>query len=151
MSYQLLLFVHVSCAVVWVGTVFFAQAVAWRVIRARDVAAVGRVARQSEGISKGVGAAVVLLVVAGILLVEKLGISYTTTWVLIGICAYVSSILLGGVTARRIGTRVDALVAAWGVDSAEVARAVRALWTVARIDLVVLAVAICATTWKPGT
>ena len=145
------MFVHVVCAVTWVGSVFAAQAVAWRLLRANQIPDLVKLAGQLEILAKVLGPAVVLLLAAGILLVEKLGIGYGTTWVVIGIGAYASSILVGGVAADRVSKHVDALVAEHGADSPAVATEVRKLWTIARIDLVILLIAVWAMTWKPGS
>jgi hypothetical protein len=150
LPYELLLFVHVLCAALWVGGIFTAVVIAWGLIRSNQIDAVVRFAQYAEALGKVIGPVVGLLLVAGILLVEKLGIGYTTPWVLIGLTAYASSILVGGVLASRAGKRVEALVAEHGTSAPMVAAAVRRLWTLAGVDIVILTTAVWAMTWKPG-
>ncbi len=150
MSYELLLFVHVLSAIIWVGVVFSAQAVAWGLQRAKDVAGLLDFAKKAQILGTVAGPAVVLLLVAGIALVEKLGYSYTDPWIVIGLSGFVGSILVGGVTANRISKRVEAYAEERGADDPAVAAGVRRLWIVARIDLVILLMVVWAMTWRPG-
>jgi uncharacterized membrane protein len=150
LPYELLLFVHVLCAILWVGAVFTTQVIAWGLIRSRQIEAAVRFAQHADAVAKVLGPAVTLLLVAGILLVEKLGIGYATPWVLIGLAAYASSIVVGGVLATRASKRVEALVPEHGLDAPIVASAVRRVWTLASVDLVILVTAVWAMTWKPG-
>lgn len=69
---------------------------------------------------------------------------------LIGLVAYASSILVGGIAATRASKQVEALVADHQTSDPVVASAVRRVWTFARIDLVILSTALWAMTWKPG-
>jgi uncharacterized membrane protein SirB2 len=148
--YELLLFVHVACAIAWVGSVFAAQGIAWGLLRSKDVAGAIRFAQSADVLGKVLGPIVALLLIAGILLVEKIGIGYTTPWVVIGLSAYAASIAVGGVLASRANKRAETLVTEHGTDSPLVAAAVRRVWTLASIDLVILTVAVWAMTWKPG-
>ena len=150
MSYELLLFVHVLCAIAWVGSVFAAQVIAWAMIRKKEFSSVVRFAQQADALAKVLGPVVGLLLVSGILLVEKIGIGYATPWIVIGLLAYASSILVGGVLASRASKRVEALVDEHGEGSPLVASAVWWVWALASADLVILTVAVWAMTWKPG-
>lgn len=146
---DLLLFVHVSAVVVWLGGGVMFQVLARRTTRNADAEAVARVAEQTNWVGRFyfTPAAVVTLL-AGLGLVLESGIGFDHLWVLIGLTAVVVSAVLGmaffGPQSRSLAEEVRAR----GLDDGVGAR-LRRIVLVSQIELVILFVAVFAMTVKP--
>ena len=107
--YDLLKYLHIVAAVVWVGSGLFVQYYASRLRRAQDPARLGAFAKDIEAAGKQVFApASITVLVMGLLMVwysDALG--FSETWILIGIAGFIATFITGnfflGPTAGKIG------------------------------------------------
>jgi uncharacterized membrane protein len=101
--YELLLFVHIVCAVIWVGGAAYAQLLAYRVSRSPDPSELPRLARHIEIIGARVFTpAAILLFVAGVGMTLQAW-SFGQTWIAVSVALWILSALLG---AAYLGPRV---------------------------------------------
>src|SRR4249919_188240 len=101
--YKLLLFVHIICAVIWVGGAVYAQLLALRVARSPDPSELPNLARHIEFIGSRVFAPVALLLfVAGVGMTLQ-SWSFGQTWIAAAVALWVLSVVTGAV---YLGPRV---------------------------------------------
>jgi uncharacterized membrane protein len=148
--YQLLLFIHVICAVIWVGGAFYAQLLAFRVTRSPDPAELPRLARHIEYIGTRVFLpAAVLLFVAGTAMTLQAW-SFGQTWIAVSVALWVLSAVVGAVYLGPRVKRAAELFEAEGPTSQAGRGLLDRLFLVSRLELVGFAVIIALMTFKPG-
>jgi uncharacterized membrane protein len=149
--YQLLLFVHVLSAVIWVGGAFAIQALAFLVSRSDDPMELPRLGRNLEIIGSRVFMpAAIVLFVAGVLMTIQHW-SFGNTWIAVSVFLFVLSALAGALYLGPRTKRAAALFDAEGPSSAEARRLIGRLFVVSRLELVSFAVIIGLMVFKPGT
>jgi uncharacterized membrane protein len=148
--YQLLLFVHIVCAVIWVGGAFAIQALAVLVSRSDDPMELPRLGRNLEIIGSRVfmPAAVVLFVAGALMTVQQW--SFGNTWIAVSVALFVVSALMGAVYLGPRAKRAAALFDAEGPSSAEARALIGRLFIVTRLELASFAVIIALMVFKPG-
>jgi uncharacterized membrane protein len=150
--YDLLKYLHIVAAVVWVGSGLFVQYYASRLRRAQDPARLGAFAKDIEAAGKQLFApASVTVLVMGLLMVwYSPALGFSETWILIGIAGFIATFITGnfflGPTAGKIGGVIDAE----GPASANAQALIQRIVLVSRIDQVVLLLVILAMVFKPG-
>lgn len=149
--YELLLFVHVVCAVIWVGGAFYAQLLAVRAGRSNDPMALPRLGRDIEFLGSRVFApAAVLLFLAGAAMTLRAW-SFGQLWVAASVGLWVASALAGSAYLAPRARRVSALFEAEGPESVAGRRLIGRMFLVSRLELVSFAVIIGLMVFKPGT
>jgi uncharacterized membrane protein len=167
--YTTLKFVHVMAAIVWIGSGVALLTVTAGMIRARDYAGVVALGRQSEKLGTRLFAPSALVtLLAGIAMVLVGGLSFTSTWIVIGFVGVAASIVFGAVLGERAQAQLlRALVPATGegastpraalgdtparpVVDAAVDAARRRLLAVSCIDLAILTAVVWVMVAKPG-
>ena len=151
-TYEILLFLHILMAVVWVGGGATMQMLASRVIRTGDEARKIALLRDIEWVGQRVytPAAGVLLLL-GIFLVIDGNWSFGDPWISGGILIWLVSFATGaGFLGPEMG-RIGKLVTAEGSGSQAVSARVDRLLLVSRIDLLLLVVAVFLMSVKPGS
>lgn len=151
-SYNLLLFVHVLAAVIWVGGALALQVLAIRTERTADEARIAAFATEAEWVGSRVFLpASIVLLLAGIGLTLEGDWGFTTPWVLLGLVAYGLSALTGslfvGPESKRIGTMVNEA----GPRDPEVTSRIKRVFVVSRIELAILIFIVFDMTVKPGS
>jgi uncharacterized membrane protein len=148
--YQLLLFVHIVCAVIWVGGAFAIQALAVLVSRSDDPMELPRLGRNLEIIGSRVfmPAAVVLFVAGALMTVQQW--SFGNTWIAASVALFIVSALSGALYLGPRAKRAAALFDAEGPSSAEARALIGRLFIVTRLELVSFAVIIALMVFKPG-
>ena len=102
--YQLLLFVHIICAVIWVGGAVYAQLLAFRVARSPVPLELPHLARHIEFIGTRIFLpAALLLFVAGTAMTLQTW-SFGQTWIAVSVALWVLSAVVGAV---YLGPRVE--------------------------------------------
>lgn len=148
--YQLLLYVHVICAVIWVGGAVTIQAQAIMVRRSDDPAELASFARRSEQIGSRVFVpAAVVLLVAGAAMVYQAW-SFTQPWVVAAIALFVLSAAGGGLYMGPRAKRAAQLFDSEGPSSVEARHLAQRLFLVSRLELVSFAVVLALMVFKPG-
>lgn len=148
--YELLLFVHVVCAVIWVGGAVYAQILAVRIRRSDDPAELPRFARHVEFIGSRVFMpAAVLLFLAGAAMTVQAW-SFGQAWIAISVALWVLSAMAGAVYLGPRSKRVAALFESEGPTSIDGRALLNRMFLVSRAELVVFAVVIGLMVFKPG-
>ena len=149
--YQLLLFVHVVCAVIWVGGAIYAQLLALRVSSSPDPAELPHLARHIEFIGSRVFApAAVLLFLAGVGMTLQAW-SFGQTWIAVAVALWIVSVVTGAVYLGPRVKRAAELFEAEGSTSHAGRELIDRLFLVSRVELISFAVIIALMTFKPGS
>ena len=150
-SYELLLFVHVLAAVVWVGGALSLQVLAIRAERSADGGRVANFATEAEWVGSRVFLpSSIVLLLAGIGLTLEGDWGFTTPWVLLGLIAYGLSALTGSLFLGPESGRIGKMIADVGPQDPDVLARIKRIFLVSRIELVVLLFIVFDMTVKPG-
>jgi len=148
---QLLLTLHILAAATWIGAAMALQVIAGHMRSATPDAVTDRFAIDSETVGKTIfGPSAVVLVVTGVVLVARQDLDWTEAWLLIGIGAFVAALAVGGAFLIPEGRRLAKLARTPGHDSAEIRDRARRRFLVARVDLLVLILAVADMVFRPG-
>ena len=148
--YQILLFIHVVCAVIWVGGAAYAQLLAFLVTRSDDPTELPRLAHRIELIGSRVFAPVaVLLFIAGSLMTLQAW-SFGQAWIALGVALWVLSVVTGAVYLGPRVKRAAELFEAEGPMSQAGRVLIDRLFVVSRLELVSFGVIIALMVFKPG-
>jgi uncharacterized membrane protein len=149
--YEFLLAVHVLCAVIWVGgavTMHVFGRLATREGPERELV----FTEQSIRIGNMLFAPLsVILLVAGILLVDEVGYSYGDFWITIGFVGFLTSLALGVAYYPRAGRRYAEIAAGEGPGSRAAAALYRRTAVVHMVELTVLLLVVIDMAVKPGS
>lgn len=149
--YQLLLYVHIVSAVIWVGGAFAIQALAVVVSRSDDPTELPRLGRNLEIIGSRVfaPAAIVLFLAGAVMTVQKF--SFGQTWIAVSVGLWILSAAAGAVYLGPRAKRVVALFEAEGPSSVAARQLIGRLFLVTRLELAGFAVVIALMVFKPGS
>ena len=148
--YQLLLYVHIVCAVIWVGGAIYAQLLALRVTRSSDPSELPHLARHIEFIGARVFApAALLLFIAGVAMTMQAW-SFGQTWIALSVALWVLSAMAGAVYLGPRVKRAAELFEAEGPTSQAGRELINRLFLVSRLELISFALIIALMTFKPG-
>jgi uncharacterized membrane protein len=147
--YEVLLFLHVATAIVWLGSGFFLQMLVWRAGALDDRPLLQGVANNSGWMAQRIFIPASLAVlVFGILLTIEGPWSFGDLWIVLGLVGYAFSFLVGIGFIEPEGKRIAA--AMQGGDEGKAAFHVARINTVSRIELVVLYLVVAAMALKPS-
>jgi uncharacterized membrane protein len=148
--YDFLLAVHILCAVIWVGgavTMHIFGRLATKEGPERQFV----FTEQSIRIGNMVYAPLALiLLIAGVLLVDEVGYSYGDFWITVGFLGFLVSFVLGILYYPRAGKQYAELVAGEGAGSAAAATIYGRTATVNMVELTVLLLVVIDMAVKPG-
>jgi uncharacterized membrane protein len=148
--YQLLLYVHVICAVIWVGGAFALQMLALLVNGSDDPAAVPRLARHMEIIGTRVFMpAAVILFLAGVVMTIQ-NWSFGQTWIAVSIGLWIVSALSGALYLGPRAKRAAALFETEGPASQAARDLIGRMLIVSRLEVLSFAIIIALMVFKPG-
>jgi uncharacterized membrane protein len=148
--YQLFLYVHIICAVIWVGGAVYAQLLAGRVRRSPDPSELPHLARHIEFIGTRVFLpAALLLFVSGTAMTLQAW-SFGQTWIAVSVALWVLSAVVGAVYLGPRVKRASELFETEGPTSQGGRELIDRLFVVSRLELIGFAVIIALMTFKPG-
>ena len=148
--YELLLYVHVVCAVIWVGGALYAQLLAVRVNGAGGPDQLPELARHIEFIGSRVFVpAAVLLFLAGVAMTLDAW-SFGQTWIAVSVGLWILSAMAGAVYLGPRAKRVAALFDEEGPSSSAGRALLERIFLVSRLELAAFAVIIALMVFKPG-
>jgi uncharacterized membrane protein len=149
--YQVLLYIHIVSAVIWVGGAFAIQALAVLVSRSDDPMELPRLGRNLEIIGTRVfmPAAVVLFLAGVVMTIQKW--SFGDTWIAVAIALWILSALAGAIYLGPRAKRMAALFAIEGPSSVAARGLIRRLFIISRAELVSFAIVIALMVFKPGS
>jgi uncharacterized membrane protein len=148
--YEFLLAVHLLCAVIWVGGgvmmhVFGRLATKEgperELVFTRDSIRLGNIIFAPLS---------VVLLIAGVLLVEEVGYSYGDLWITLGFMGFLTSFVLGIVYYPRAGRRYEQVAAGDGPGSPAAQAVYRRTATVNMVEMSVLLLIVIDMAVKPG-
>jgi uncharacterized membrane protein len=149
--YDLLLFVHVTGAIVWIGGALSMQVLSVRIQRLDGLQSMANVAGHIEWVGQHLYMpAAILVLLSGIGGVLEGGLGFDSVWVLWGLAGIVFSTLVGALYLGPESGRIGVLVAERGPEDGEVRTRLDRVLLVSRIELVVLISVVFAMTTKPG-
>ena len=95
--YQVLLYVHIICAVIWVGGAFFSQLLALRVERSTDPADLPKLGRNLEflGLRVFLPASILLFLAGAAMVAQQWG--FGQTWVAVSMGLWLLSVIAGAI------------------------------------------------------
>lgn len=146
--YEVLLFLHIAAAAVWLGSGFFLQMLVVRASRVDDAGLMQGLASNSGWLAQRIfiPASLVVLVV-GILLTIEGPWSFGDLWIVLGLAGYAFSFLVGILFLEPEGKRIAAAMEAG--DQARAGFHIGRINTVSRIELVVLYLVVAVMALKP--
>ena len=148
--YEVLLYVHIVCAVIWVGGGFFAQLLALRVQRSTDPSDLPKFGRNVEFLGMRVFLpASILLFIAGAAMVAQRW-AFGDLWVSISMGLWLLSALAGALYIGPRTKKVSELFEAEGPSSTAARGLLDKVFLVSRLELVSFALIIALMVFKPG-
>jgi uncharacterized membrane protein len=149
-SYELLLFVHIGAAVVWVGGGTISQFFALRALRTGDPRRMADLAADIEWIGTRVLLPSSLVVVlAGVLLMFDGDWKWGQTWIVLALVLYAVTFVAGAAFFGPESGRISRLVAEGGAGSPEAQARIRRILVLTRLDLILLFGIVYVMTVKP--
>lgn len=148
--YELLLFLHIATAIVWLGGAMVLQYFAFRAERATDPLEMHRVSVDAEWLAMRLFVPSSLAVlVFGILLVLDGPWSFDELWIVLGLAGYAFSFFLGILFLSPESGRIAKLIEAHGPAHEAVTGRISRILAVSRFELAVLFVVVLDMTVKP--
>jgi len=150
--YEVLKFLHIICAIIWVGGAVITQVDAARVIATDDGDKMADFAGQAQWISTRVFMpASGVLVLLGVWMVFIASAwSFGQTWVLLALAAFAYSFISGAAFLGPESGRIKKLTAEKGPSDPEVKARIARILKFSRIELVVLILIVLDMVVKPG-
>ena len=149
--YELLLFLHVLAAVVWIGGGFMVLALVARAGRTDDTALLQKLAESSGWLAQRIFIPASLLVLLlGIALTWDGPWSFGDLWIVLGLAGYAVSFLAGILFLEPEGKRIAAAMAAHGPASPQAAHHIGRINAVQRMEMVILILVIAVMVLKPS-
>lgn len=147
--YQAFVYVHVVCAVIWVGGAVALQGLAFLVSRSDDPAEVPRIARYMETLGTRLFMpAAGLLFLAGVVMTIQRW-SFGDLWIAIAIALWIVSALAGSLYLGPSAKRVAALFEAEGPASDAARQILGRMFVVSRLEVLSFAIIIALMVFKP--
>jgi uncharacterized membrane protein len=147
--YEFWLFVHVLMAIVWVGGNIHLQIIGTRLQAAGDPLQMAQFARQTEWVGTRIlTPASVLIVITGVILVLDQW-DFEQLWIIIGMAGFLYSFVNGAFFLGPLSGKTGKMMEERSPEDPEIQGNLARLFTLARIELVILIVVVWAMTMKP--
>jgi uncharacterized membrane protein len=150
--YEVLLFVHIAAAIVWVGGAVTINIFSTRAVRAGDSQRGAAVSRDIEWVGQRVIAPSTLVLLAMGLWMVAVNDGWTIgqTWIILALVGFgltfLAGILFFGPEAGRIAKGLDER----GWDDPDVQHRIRRITALSRLDLILLVLIVADMVFKPG-
>ena len=149
--YQLLLYIHIVCAVIWVGGAIAIQALAILVSRSDDPMELPRLGGNLEIIGSRVFMpAATLLFLSGVVMTIQ-NWAFGNAWIAVSVGLWVLSAVAGAAYLAPRAKRVAALFESEGPASVVARKLIGQMFVVSRLELISFAVIIALMVFKPGS
>jgi uncharacterized membrane protein len=149
--YELYLAIHILSAVLWVGGGVSVHILGRWAERSGDPERLVAFNRDAVKLGNVFWAPLALvLIVAGVLLVEEVGYSYGDLWITLGFVGWFFSLVVGLGFYPQQGRKIEAAVAAEGPASATAQAGIRRILLVNSIEVLVLVLVVIDMAVKPG-
>lgn len=148
--YELLVFLHVSAAIVWLGAALVVQYFAFRAERADDPLELHRVASDAEWLALRLFIpSSFAVLVFGVLLVLDGPWAFDQLWIALGLAGYAFSFLVGILYLNPESGRIARLIEEHGAAHELVTGRISRILAVSRFELSVLFAVVLDMTLKP--
>ncbi len=148
--YELLLFLHVAAAIIWLGAAFTLDLLVYRGERSRDRGAQLAIYMHMEWLATRLFIpSSFAVLVFGIVLVADSPWSFSQLWIVFGLIGYLVSFGMGIGYFKPEGERIGAIVEAKGPDAPELNARIRRMNAFGRFELLVLFLVVGAMVAKP--
>jgi uncharacterized membrane protein len=149
--YELWLVIHILCAVIWVGGGVSVHVLGRWTTKRGDPEQIVAFNRDAVKISNVLYAPLaIVLIVAGVLLVEEVGYAYDDLWITLGFVGWLFSLALGiGFYPRQV-RKIDKAVSEEGPASADAHGRIGRILLVNSIEILVLLLVVVDMAVKPG-
>jgi uncharacterized membrane protein len=150
--YNVLLFVHIVAAIIWIGGAITTNVLASRAVRSGDPTRMVIFAREAEWVGQRIIAptAVVLLAMGLAMVAVNDGWTIGQAWIILALLGFGLTFLAGalffGPESGRIGKGIDQR----GAEDPGVQRRIRRIVAVGRFDLLLLVLIVAGMVFKPG-
>ena len=149
--YELYLSLHLVCAVLWVGGGVSLHVLGRWVAKTGDDEALLAFERNALKLSSRFYAPLaIVLLVAGVLLVNEVGYEYSDLWISLAMLAWVLSLVLGVAFYPREGRRIEAAASEGGAAAPAVRQGINRVLTVNAIEVTILLLVVVDMAVKPG-
>ncbi|MEX0988703.1 MAG: DUF2269 family protein [Actinomycetota bacterium] len=147
-----LLYIHIVCAVVWVGGAVFAQVLAIRAERSTDPSEIVRTGKSIEFVGQRlfIPASVILFLAGVWLVIDSAGYDFEQPWIAIAIVLWLTSALVGSLYLGPTSKKISLAFEAEGPTSASGTAMMKRVFLVSRIELLGLLLVIGLMVFKPG-
>jgi uncharacterized membrane protein len=148
--YEVLLFVHVVCAIIWVGGAFSAQLLALRVERSTDPEDLPKFGRNVEALGMRVflPASIVLFLAGAAMVAQRW--SFGDMWVSVSMGLWLLSVIAGAIYIGPRTKRIAQLFEAEGPTSTAARALLGKVFMVSRLELISFAIIVALMVFKPG-
>jgi uncharacterized membrane protein len=148
--YELLLFVHITAAIVWIGAGLLIQVQAARANKVDDRESLKRILDDVTGLSNTVfiPSSLTVVVFGVLMVIESDAWSFDQLWIVLGLIGYFATFGTGLLILKPRAERLAAAIAAEGF-SERVITQMRELLVMGRIDFVVLVLVVFNMVVKP--
>ena len=149
--YEFLLTIHILAAVIWVGGGIAMHILGRRVLKRNDPQEIYKFSAEVNTVAMRLYAPMsLILLVAGILLVNEAGYEFSQLWITLAFIGWGFSFLVGVGYYGPQDKKLQALVAAEGSTAPGVVANVRQALMVNSIEILILVLVVVDMTVKPG-
>ncbi len=149
--YDFLLTVHILAALVWVGGGISMHILGRRVLKRGDAEEIYKFSAEVNVIGMRIYAPTsLILLVAGILLVNEAGYDFSQLWITLAFVGWIISFIIGVGYYGPQDKKLQALVAADGPTASGAVENVRQALMVNSIEILILTLVVVDMTIKPG-
>lgn len=147
--YQVLVYIHIVSAIIWVGGAFFSQLLVARAARSTDPTDLPKLGHQISFLGMRVFLpASIVLFIAGVVMVAQQW-SFGQLWISVSMGLWIVSALTGALYLGPRSKKVAELFEAEGPSSPAARALLGRLFLVSRLELVAFAVIIALMVFKP--
>lgn len=148
--YDVYLFVHITAAVIWVGSGFLLNLLAFRAERANDTAGLMKVLHDMGALGNTLFVpASLTALIFGVLMVIEGPWSFSDLWISLGLAGFATTFAIGFFVLKPRGEKIGAIIQRDGGISAEAVARGRQLAIIGRIDAVILFLVVAVMALKP--
>ena len=148
--YEILKFLHVLAAIIWLGVDFMILTLVARAERADDGLLLKKIAENTKWLAQRIFIPSSLAVlVLGILATIEGPWGFGDLWIVLGLIGYAASFLTGILFLEPEGKRIDAAMTEYGPGSPQAAHHIRRINVVQRMEMVILFLVVAVMAVKP--
>lgn len=148
--YEILLFLHIAGATIWLGSAFMLQALFYRAKKTDDMVLIERISANTQWLAQRVFIPTSLIVIVlGVLLTIEGPWAFDQLWIALGLAGFAATFLLGIGLIEPTGKRLHAAMAQYGPADPRSMREGDRIDALSKLDLVLLFVVVFDMALKP--